>query len=56
MPNKQPTFYERVSQMYDAANQLNDIAELINREAMRMAAAEKRFTERRGPKTERRAR
>jgi hypothetical protein len=56
MPNKQPSFGERVGQMHDAAEQLKAIAEFVASEAIRMAAAEKRFSERRGPKTERRAR
>ena len=42
--------------MHDAAEQLKEIAEMVALEAIRMAAAAKRFSERRGPKTERRAR
>ena len=41
--------------MHDAAEQLRHLAEVIGLEAIHMAAAEKRFSERRGPKTERRA-
>ena len=53
--NKQPSFNERVVQMHDAAEELKSIAEIIALEAIRMAAAEKRFSERRGDKRERRA-
>ncbi len=42
--------------MHDAAEELKEIAEMVALEAIRMAAAEKRFSERRSPKTERRAR
>ena len=34
--------------MHDAAEQLKAIAEIVALEAIRMAAAEKRFSERRG--------
>jgi len=47
MPIKQPSFKERVAQMHDAAEQLRAIAEFVAEEAIRMAAAEKRFSERR---------
>jgi hypothetical protein len=56
MPNKQPSFSERVSQMHDAAQELKVIAEFIASEAMRMATAQERFSEHRGQKPERRAR
>jgi hypothetical protein len=56
MPNKQPSFSERCRQMRDAAEQLLEISAFVNDEAVRMAAAQERFSERRGPKTERRAR
>lgn len=48
MANRQePSFTERVAQMHDAAEQLKAIAEIVALEAIRMAAAEKRFSERR---------
>jgi hypothetical protein len=53
---KQPSFGERCRQMRDAAEKLLEISAFVNDEAVRMAAAEKRFSERRGQKTERRAR
>jgi hypothetical protein len=56
MPNKQPSFAERCAQMHDAAEQLKAIAEIIALEANHMAAAQKRFSESRGQKRERRAR
>jgi hypothetical protein len=55
MPNKQPTFHERIEQLEDAAKALDDVAATIMAEVARMAAAEKRFSERRGEKRERRA-
>jgi hypothetical protein len=48
MSNSQPSFAERVAQMHDVAEQLKSAAEIIALEALRMAAAEKRFAERRG--------
>ena len=56
MPTKQPNFAERCRAMHDVAGQLKDIAEMVALEAIRMAAAEKRFSERPGEKRERRAR
>jgi len=53
---KQPTFAERCRQMRDAAAQLLEISAFVNDEAVRMAAAEKRFSERRGDQAKRRAR
>ena len=54
---KQPSFKERVAQMYDAAEQLKIITEIVTAEAGHMAAAEKRFSERRDDdRRERRAR
>ena len=53
---KQLTFSERCALLHEAAEQLQIIAETVALEATRMAAAEKRFSERRGQKTERRAR
>jgi hypothetical protein len=44
---KQPTFSDRVQQMHDAAEQLKALAEIVAAEALHMAAAEKRFSERR---------
>jgi len=48
MPNKQPSFAERCRDMHDAAEQLKAIAEMVALEAILMAAAQKRFSERRG--------
>jgi hypothetical protein len=45
--DNKPSFAERVAQMHDAAEQLETIAEIVALEAIRMAAAEKRFSERR---------
>jgi hypothetical protein len=42
--------------MHDAGVQLKAIAEMIALEAIRMAAAEKRFADRRGQQAQRRAR
>lgn len=47
MPNTQPSFSDRVAQMHDVAEQLKSAAEVVALEAIRMAAAEKRFSERR---------
>ena len=44
--NKQPSFAERAAQMHDASEQLKLITKIVALEAMRMAAAEKRFGER----------
>jgi hypothetical protein len=51
MTNDKQSFHERVAQMHDAAEQLKSIAEFVALEAIRMAAAEKRFSERRGADT-----
>ena len=56
MTNDKQSFAERVAQMHDAAEQLKAIAEIVAEEAIRMAAAQKRFAERNGGKRERRAR
>jgi hypothetical protein len=60
---KQPSFGERVGEMRVAAEQLEVIASqivkisyAIREEAVRMAAAEKRFSERRGQNDKRRTR
>lgn len=53
---KQPSFSDRCRQMRDAAEQLLEISAFVNDEAVRMSAAEKRFSERRSDKRERRAR
>jgi hypothetical protein len=45
--DKEPSFKERVAQMHDVAEQLKIAAEFVAAEATRMAAAEKRFSERR---------
>ena len=39
MPNKQPSFAERVAQMHDVAEQLKVITEIVALEAIHMAAA-----------------
>ena len=56
MPTKQPSFAERCRAMHDAAEQLLEISAFVNDEAIRMTAAQERFSERRGQKAERRAR
>jgi hypothetical protein len=56
MPSKQPSFAERCRAMHDAAQDLKQIAVIVANEAISMAAAQERFSERRGQKTERRAR
>jgi hypothetical protein len=48
MPERKPSFGERREQLRTAAEDLRRIAELIALEAIRMEAAEKRFSERRG--------
>ena len=45
---REPNFGERAAAMKRAADDLRVIAELVADEAIRMAAAEKRFAERRG--------
>ena len=50
--DKQPSFRERIERLEGAANCLDEAAAIIAAEVERMAAAEKRFTERRSvPKT-----
>ena len=46
MPNKQPNFAERCRLLHDATGDLKDIAEIVALEALRMAAAEDRFSQR----------
>ena len=53
---KQPSFRERIELLERAASCLDDVAATIAAEVERMAAAEKRFSERRGQKPERRVR
>jgi hypothetical protein len=55
MPDKQPTFSELRS-LRDAAEQQRDIAEVVALEAIRMAAAERRFTARRSQNSKRASR
>jgi hypothetical protein len=51
MPKQsQPSFAERCAQMHDVAEQLKAIAEIVALEAIRMNAAQKRFSERRADK------
>jgi len=47
---KQPSFRERIERLEDAARCLDDVATTIAAEVERMAAAEKRFAERRPAK------
>lgn len=49
--DKQPTFSDRRLRIVEAAKQLEGIAELLLAEAEHMAAAEKRFAERRQSRT-----
>jgi hypothetical protein len=56
MADKQPSFSERVARMRDVAAQLETITEFVTAEAAHMAAAEKRFSERRTGRREKRAR
>jgi uncharacterized FAD-dependent dehydrogenase len=56
MPKKQPSFHERIEQLQEAVKRLDEVANLIDAECERMAAAEKRFSERRGANDKRRAR
>ncbi len=46
--DKYPTFAERCRALREAGEQLKQLAEVVALEAIRMAAAEKRFSERRG--------
>lgn len=46
MADKQPSFAERCEMMHRAAEQLEEIAEFLELEGNRMAAAAKRFAER----------
>lgn len=52
MPN-QPSFAERCQLLRETANRLKEAAEIVALEAVRMSAAEKRFSERRKPKASR---
>jgi hypothetical protein len=49
--NKGPSFSTRCKVLAQAAQDLAMIADLVGDEAKRMAAAEKRFSERRGRET-----
>lgn len=46
--DKQPTFRERIALLEDAARCLDNAVAIITAEVEHMAAAEKRFSERRG--------
>lgn len=46
--DKQPSFRERIALLDDAARCLDNAVAIITAEVERMAAAEKRFSERRG--------
>ena len=50
--DKQPSFSERCGRLERAAQELFNIADVVAGEAELMAAAEKRFAERRFPKAE----
>lgn len=52
MPDKQPSFAARAAAMHDAALELKRIAESIALEAIRMDAAQTRFSERRTKRKE----
>ena len=52
MPN-QPSFAERCQLLRETANRLKEAAEIVALEAVRMSAAEKRFSERKKPKASR---
>jgi hypothetical protein len=54
--NKQPSFAERCRAMQDAAHDLKAIAETVALEAIRMASAAQRFSERHDRNRERRPR
>jgi hypothetical protein len=56
MPNKQPSFSDRIAELKRAVKCLDEVANVIDAEVERMAAAEKRFSERRGAHAKRRAR
>jgi hypothetical protein len=56
MADKEPSFTERRVMMAKIAEDLITISDAIHDEAVRMAAAEKRFAERRSDQRERRAR
>ena len=45
--DKQPSFRERIERLEDAARCLDEVATIIAAEVERMAAAEKRFAEKR---------
>jgi len=56
MPNKQPSFRERIQRLEQAARCLDDIAATIADEVAHMEAAATRFTDRRSKNDKRRAR
>jgi hypothetical protein len=56
MPIKQPSFAERCRAMHETAARLKELAEVVALEALRMDSAQKRFSERRSDKRQRRAR
>ena len=56
MPNKQPNFAERIQLLQEALAMFDKAANLVEAEIDRMIVAEKRFSERRSEKRERRAR
>ena len=56
MPDKQPTFKERIALLKQTVKALDEVANTIDAEVERMIVAEKRFSQRRGAKRDRRAR
>ena len=56
MADKQSSFSQRIELLRLAVKTLDDVANTIEAEVERMIVAAKRFAERKGAKTERRAR
>ena len=56
MPDKQPSFGERIELMKLAVKSLDDVANTIDAEVEQMEAAAKRFSQRRDKNDKRRAR
>ena len=54
--DKQPTFAERCRALREAGEQLKALAELVALKAIRMAAAQERFSERRAKNARRASR
>ena len=56
MPNKQPSFADRIQLLQEALAMFDKAANVVEAEIDRMIAAEKRFAERGGQKRKRQAR